>query len=78
MISTKDLDKDLGNYYRARVKVEVSKVKSLTYIVRARDLQEADAKIKMFVRKKTKEQGIEDYILTIVSITDMKVKDFIA
>lgn len=78
MISTKNLEEDLGNYYRARVKVEVSKVKSLTYIVRARDLQEADAKIKMFVRKKTREQGIEDYILTIVSITDMKVKDFIA
>ena len=78
MISTKDLEQDLGNYYRARVKVEVSKVKSLTYIVRARDVQEADAKVKMFVRKKTREQGIEDYILTIVSITDMKVKDFIA
>lgn len=78
MITTKDLEQDLGNYYRARVKVEVSKVKSLTYIVRARDVQEADAKIKMFVRKKTREQGIEDYILTIVSITDMKVKDFIA
>lgn len=75
MISTKDLEKDLGNYYRARVKINSS---SYTYIVRAHDVQEADAKIKMHVRKISKKIKQEDYELHILSITDMKVKEFIA
>lgn len=71
-------EEKIGKYFRIRIKTFVGDDKSAnSYIVRARDVNEADAKMKIYVRKLMQDNGIEDYTLEVLSVVDMNVEDFI-
>jgi len=71
-------EENIGKYFRVRIKTFVGDDKSAnSYIVRARDVNEADAKMKIYVRKLMQDNGIEDYTLEVLSVVDMNVEDFI-
>ena len=71
-------EEKIGKYFRVRIKTFVGDDKSAnSYIVRARDVNEADAKMKIYVRKLMQDNGIEDYTLEVLSVVDMNVEDFI-
>lgn len=66
-------------YYKVRIKTNVKGDKaSSSYIIKARAVNEADAKMKMHVRKIMMKHEITDYSLDILSITNTNVIDFIA
>ena len=71
-------EENIGKYFKIRIKTFVGDDKSAnSYIVRARDVNEADAKMKIYVRKLMQDNGIEDYTLEVLSVVDMNVEDFI-
>jgi hypothetical protein len=71
-------EENIGKYFRVRIKTFVGDDKSAnSYIVRARDVNEADAKMKIYVRKLMQDNGIEHYTLEVLSVVDMNVEDFI-
>ena len=71
-------EENIGKYFKIRIKTFVGDDKSAnSYIVRARDVNEADAKMKVYVRKLMQDNGIEDYTLEVLSVVDMNVEDFI-
>jgi hypothetical protein len=66
-------------YYKVRIKTDVNGEKAgSNYIIKARAVSEADAKIKIHVRKIMMEYGVENYLLDILSITNINVVDYIA
>lgn len=67
------------NFYKVRIKVTDGSEKpaSLSYIVKAKLVSEADAKVKMHIRKVAESLQLESYDLIIISISDMKVEDLI-